>query len=137
MVSKATFDEIQRARASLSKPRNGRREGKGLVFLNFATCGHCGYCITGERHVKRSGLRFLYYRCSAKGKVLRCRGRAYLRHDAFAAEVKRNVESVALPSEWAERFFARVETWESEREAAASAQDRPPPVRGWRNLASA
>ena len=121
MISKATHDKIQFARQSLSKPRYGRRRpDKGLLFLNIATCGHCGYNVTGERHIKRSGLRFLYYRCSSKGKLLKCRGRAYIRHEAFAAEVRRNIAAVALPAEWKEKFFARIETWEAEAVTAAS-----------------
>ena len=57
MITKQTFDEVQRALVLVAKPRK-HRGNKGFQFLNFATCDSCGYCITAERHIKKSGLRF-------------------------------------------------------------------------------
>jgi hypothetical protein len=57
MISKKTFDEIQAALVTIGKPRK-KRGDKGFLFLNFATCGTCGHCITGERHTKKSGRRY-------------------------------------------------------------------------------
>jgi site-specific DNA recombinase len=68
MISKQRFDEIQAALVSIGKPRK-KRGDKGFLFLNFATCATCGHCITGERHTKRSGRRYGYYRCSHKNKL--------------------------------------------------------------------
>jgi hypothetical protein len=121
MVSKKTWDEIQRARIAVSKPRK-RRGDKGLLFLNFATCGSCGHCITGERHTKKSGLRYSYYRCTHKNKKRGCESTTFVRQDAFAEEVKRNVRLVTLPDEWKERFLAKVEVWETEDSTARQAQ---------------
>src|SRR5436190_5927610 len=70
---------------AVGKPRHGRRYGKGFVFLNFARCGSCGYAITAERHIKKSGLRFLYYRCTHKNKKLHCDGRSSVRQEQFCA----------------------------------------------------
>ncbi len=113
MISKKTFDQIQEALVAVAKPRK-HRDDKGFLFLNFATCGSCGHCITGERHIKKSGLRFDYYRCTHKNKKVHCEDRSYIRKDTFADEVKRNTQLVALPIEWKERFLAKVETWEEE-----------------------
>jgi site-specific DNA recombinase len=121
MISKATWDDMQKARIATAKPRHRKAE-KGLLWLNFATCGSCGYCFSGERHVKKSGLTFRYYRCTHKGKRMNCENRSYIPHKAFAAEVKRNVELVVLPTEWKERFLAKVEIWEREGAAAAQTQ---------------
>jgi len=121
MVSKKTWDEIQRARIAVSKPRK-RRGDKGLLFLNFATCASCGHCITGERHVKKSGLSFSYYRCTHKNKKRGCQSTTYVRQEVFAEEVKRNVRLVTLPDEWKERFLAQVEIWESESSMAKREQ---------------
>ena len=113
MISKQTFDDIQKGLAAIGKPRS-RREKAKLHFLNFATCDLCGYSITGERHIKKSGLQFHYYRCTHKGKEQRCTSRSFIRQEKFAAEVKRNVELVTIPDEWKEKFLARIETWETE-----------------------
>ena len=113
MISKKTFDEIQTAMKTVGKPRHRQAETK-FLFLNFATCDLCGYSITGERHIKKSGLRFLYYRCTHKGKKQRCEARSFVREETFAEEVKRNAQLVTLPDEWKEKFLARIESWESE-----------------------
>ena len=112
MISKRTFDEIQTALVAVGKSSKKRGE-KGFLFLNFATCGSCGYCITGERHAKRSGRRYYYYRCTHKNKKLHCDDRSFVREENFAAEVKRNAQLVSIPDEWMEKFLARIETWEA------------------------
>jgi len=114
MITKKTFDDIQVALVKVGKTRHKRAEDKGLVFLNFATCGSCGFRITGERHVKKNGLSFHYYRCTHKNKEHPCENRTFIRHDKFAEEVKRNAALVVIPDEWKEKFLAKIETWESE-----------------------
>jgi site-specific DNA recombinase len=121
MVSKKTWDEIQRARIAVSKPRKHRSD-KGLLFLNFSTCASCGHCITGERHRKKSGLQFLYYRCTHKNKKRGCESTTFVRQEVVAAEVKRNVQLVTLPEIWEERFLAKVESWEAQEGANRQAQ---------------
>lgn len=121
MISKQTFDAIQRAKAAKAKPRKRRHE-KELLFLNLATCASCGYCITGERHVKKSGLRFYYYRCSHKDKKQRCEGRRFIRQEKFAEEIKRNAQRVVLPAIWQERFLVKIESWESEETTEKQSQ---------------
>lgn len=113
MISKKTWDEIQIALVAVGKGRKQRTE-KGFKFLNFATCGSCGYCITAERHRKKSGREYLYYRCTHKNKKQHCDGRGFIRDVAFEAEVKRNTFIASIPDEWFEKFSARIETWESE-----------------------
>ncbi len=114
MISKKMFDEIQQILLDIGKPQNGYRKQKGFLFLDFATCASCGYAITAERHIKRSGLKFHYYRCTHKNKHHPCDDRSYTRQETFEAEVKRNVELVILPDEWKEKFLARVENWSEE-----------------------
>jgi hypothetical protein len=121
MISKKTWDDIQRARAAVAKPRQRRGE-KGLSFLNFATCGHCGHCITGERHRKKSGRVFRYYRCTHRNGERGCSESAFVRHEQFADEMRRNVRLVTLPDEWKERFIAKLEVWEAND--TASRQDQ-------------
>jgi len=114
LVSKKIFDQIQFVLLDVGRPQNGYRKQKGFLFLGFANCGACGYAVTGERHIKRSGLKFHYYRCTHKGKKKTCEDRVYTRQEKFESEVKRNVQSVCLPDEWKERFLARVENWSDE-----------------------
>ena len=122
MISKQTFDRIQEALVKVGKPQNGRRREKGFYFMNFARCGSCGYTITGERKIKRSGLRFLYYRCTHKSKKQPCDERRYTSQQKMMQEVKRNVELLCLSDEWKEKFLARLEGWSNERSASKQAE---------------
>jgi len=115
MISKKTFDEIQAALVKIGKPQNRNKRGeKGFFFLNFATCGSCGHCITAERHTKKSGRRYHYYRCTHKNKKQHCEDHDFIREEQFAEEVKRNAALVALPDEWREKFLAQIELWQND-----------------------
>ena len=121
MISKKTFDEIQTALVTIGKPRK-KRGDKGFLFLNFATCGTCGHCITGERHTKKSGRRYRYYRCTHKNKLPHFDDRSFIREDKFAEEVKRNTALVTIPDDWKEKFLAKIELWQNdEAQDAATA----------------
>jgi len=113
MISKKTFDEIQTALVTVGKPRKKRSE-KGFLFLNFATCGTCGHCITAERHTKKSGRRYHYYRCTHKNKRPHADDRSLIREEKFAEEIKRNVALLTIPDDWKERFLAKIELWQNE-----------------------
>ncbi len=113
MISKKTFDDVQGSLVKVGKPRK-HKGNKGFEYLNFATCGSCGYCITGERHIKKSGRRYHYYRCTHKNKKVHCEGRDFITEAKFAEEVKRNVELVVIPDDWKEKFLVRIERWETE-----------------------
>jgi site-specific DNA recombinase len=117
MISKKTFDEIQKALATNGKPQNGRRRDKGFLFMNFARCGSCDYVITAERKIKKSGLRFHYYRCTHKSRTKPCEERLYTSQSRMMEEVKRNVGLLSLPDEWKEKFLARIEGWSEESSA--------------------
>ena len=115
MISKKTFDEIQEALVKIGKPQSRNKRGhKGFLFLNFATCGSCGHCITAERHTKKSGRRYHYYRCTHKNKKQHCEDRNFIREEQFMEEVKRNVSLVTIPDEWKEKFLARIELWQND-----------------------
>jgi len=117
MISKKTFDEIQAALLKIGKPRN-KRTDKGFLFLNFATCGTCGHSITGERHIKKGGHRYRYYRCTHKNKQPHADDRNLIREEQFAEEIKRNVALVTIPDEWKEKFLAQIELWQNEEAQA-------------------
>ena len=117
MISKQTFDEIQTALVTIGKPRK-KRGDKGFLFLNFATCGTCGHCITGERHTKRSGRRYRYYRCTHKNKLPHLDDRSLIREEKFAEEVRRNSALVVIPDDWKEKFLAKIELWQNDEAQA-------------------
>lgn len=61
-----TLDEFDRVQAILGRPRLARPQVRTFAFTGLMRCGGCGCAITAEEHVKPSGLRFVYYRCTRR-----------------------------------------------------------------------
>jgi len=113
MISKKLFDQIQEALITNGKPRK-KRGPKNFQFLNFAVCGECGYAITAERHIKKSGLKFVYYRCTHKSKTQNCSQTRFLREEELAKQIKETCQKVSLPNDWREKFLAKLEVESAE-----------------------
>ena len=113
MISKKLFDKIQLAIHDNGKPRK-KKTKEELIFKNFAICGECGYQITGEKHTKKSGLVFKYYRCTKKSKVKKCTD-GFLREEKLAEQVQDICQKVSIPDEWRDKFLAKIATWEQEQ----------------------
>jgi len=109
MIAKKLFDQIQEALVANGKPRK-KRGPKNFQFLGFATCGVCGYAITAERHIKKSGLKFIYYRCTHKSKTISCTENHFLREEELTRQVTELCQKVSLPDEWREKYLAKLRT---------------------------
>jgi len=111
MISKKLFDKIQEALIINGKPRK-KRGPKNFQFLNFAVCGECGYTITAERKIKKSGRKYHYYHCTFKSKKQKCAQTRFLREEKLAEQVKEYTQKVSLPDDWREKYLAKVNEWE-------------------------
>ena len=96
MIAKKLFDQIQNALVQNGKPRK-KRGPKNFQYLGFATCGICGYAITAERHIKKSGLKFIYYRCTTKSKTIQCTENRFLREEVLTEQVKNLCQKFLCP----------------------------------------
>ncbi len=114
MVSKKLFDKIQLAIHDNGKPRKISQQ-KVFPFVNFAQCGECGYQITAEQHIKKSGLVFRYYRCTKKSKTHKCGQHDFLREEKLAEQVQNICQNVSIPDEWRDKFLAKISQWEQEQ----------------------
>ena len=119
MISKKLFDQTQEALILNGKPRK-KRGPKNFLFLNFAVCGECGYSITAERHIKKSGLKFVYYRCTHKSKTQKCSQARFLREENFAEQIKETCQKVSLPDEWREKYLNKISEWEKENRQSSN-----------------
>ena len=119
MISKKLFDQIQEALILNGKPRKNHAP-KNFQFLNFAVCGECGYSITAERHIKKSGLKFIYYRCTHKSKTQNCSQARFLREEVLTEQVKENCQKVSLPDDWREKYLAKVGEWKKENSQSSN-----------------
>ena len=65
MMTEGEFDALQDILAGKSKPRKQLHD---FALNGVIKCGSCGYMITGETHIKKSGKVYEYYKCTQKGK---------------------------------------------------------------------
>jgi len=112
MISKKLFDQIQQALKDNGKPRK-KKTKKEFLFLNFARCGECGYCITADRKIKKSGREYVYYFCTRKSKIQKCQQHRFLREEKLAKQIKEQCQKVSLPNVWRDRFLDKLKEWEN------------------------
>ena len=113
MISKKLFDRIQQISHDHAKPRKNK-DLKNILFRNFAVCGECGYSITVERHIKKSGLKFIYYRCTKKSKTQKCSQHSFLRQEELAEQVKNFIQTVSLSDHERDQCLEILTEWENE-----------------------
>ena len=109
MISKKLFDKIQDALVANGKPHKKRGE-KGLLYKGFAVCGECGYAITAERKIKKSGLVYHYYHCTFKSRSQKCTQTRFLREEELTRQVQDMVQKVSLPDEWRDAYLKKLES---------------------------
>ncbi len=109
IVRKDLFDEVQRVMAGRAKKQHKRKHE--YPFIGFAHCSSCGCAITAERQKGHH-----YYRCTKKKG--RCEEKKYLREESLLEQVKKIVEQVSLPDDWAENMLRRLDTEKAEDKAA-------------------
>ena len=119
MISKKLFDKIQQALKDNGKPRHSKKD-KGFLFLGFAKCGECGYCITAERKIKKNGKKYIYYRCTKKSKIHNCQQNRFLREEELVKQIKEYCQKVSLSDVWRNRFLKKVDKWEKENRQSSN-----------------
>lgn len=113
MISKKLFDQIQEALLANGKPRK-KRGDKNSLYHGFAACGECGFSVTPEQHIKKSGLRFVYYRCTHKSRTQKCSQTRFLREEELTRQVRAEVQKVSLPDKWRDNFLNRLDAENAE-----------------------
>ncbi|GIW63077.1 MAG: hypothetical protein KatS3mg090_0903 [Patescibacteria group bacterium] len=115
IVSRATFEAVQKILKARAKPRKSRKR-QNFPFVGLLRCGECGGAITAQ-FAKGNGGLYRYYRCTKKfGKC----SQHYLREDLLVQQLKNLLQKVALCEDWAKKMLAKVDEWE--REQAQSSQ---------------
>ena len=93
-----TSAEFERAAAILARPGRARPARHEFPYAGLLRCKECGGVLTGEEHIKPSGLRYVYYRCHGTRGNPRCRTTC-LPEAIFEAEIKKTLRALALPQE--------------------------------------
>ncbi len=95
MITPAQFEAAQ---VLLGRPGRSHRVRHLFAYAGMLKCGLCGKTLVPEEHVKRSGRRFVYYRCRG-----RMEGKPCLNPCISEATLERQLEAdlkrVTLPPE--------------------------------------
>ena len=113
MITKKTFDKIQRRLEKNPQKinyHNNKDEEKDFYFTGLARCGFCGYAITKEWHKKKSEKIFKYYRCSRKSKICKCTEKA-INEKELIKQVESLVSQVSIPTEWYKKYASQIDIW--------------------------
>ena len=91
-----TMEEFHRLQEILGRPDRSRPKRHEFAFVGLFTCGSCGAAVTAEEHVKPSGRRYVYYRCSHRKVGADCREPAISEH-ALIAQVVAVLRTLRMP----------------------------------------
>lgn len=106
MVTVSEFDRVQEI---LGRPNRPRPVKHSFTYAGLLHCGSCGGVLTGEVHIKRSGRRFVYYRCYQQRSCGHCREPA-TPEPLLDEQVADRLERLALPPRMLTWLLDRVET---------------------------
>jgi DNA invertase Pin-like site-specific DNA recombinase len=106
MVSKYTFDAVQKILAVRAKPRK-KKTKHDFPFTGLFSCGECRAAITAQ-YAKGNGGTYIYYRCTKKLK--NC-SQKYIRHDLLVKQVQEKLSQVAISQDWHDNMIKQIELW--------------------------
>jgi len=114
IVSRATFEMVQRILKDRAKPRKSKKS-HNFPFVGLLRCGECGAAVTAQ-YAHGNGGTYRYYRCT---KRLGPCSQRYLREDLLATQLRDKLSKVALYPNWTEKMRAQVDIWEKEQTQSA------------------
>lgn len=107
-VPMVTVHEFEKVQILLGRPGLPHPKTKEFAFSGLIRCGECGCGITAEEHVKRTGRRYVYYRCTKKRVAARC-GQRYVSNDEIERQVVQFLEEITISDKFHAWAVARLE----------------------------
>lgn len=116
-----TPEEFERAQGILGRSGRPRPVHHEFAYSGLLRCGRCGGALIGEQHVKRSGKRYVYYRCHGRRKLEPC-GEPSLPEERLDQQLLADLERMTLPPRslhWIHRRLKQTITADIEQRQAA------------------
>ena len=110
ILSATLFEAVQEVLRRKAKPRKSKQR-HDFPFTGLMTCGECGSAITAQFSRGKCGGIYRYYRCTKKKGVC---SQKYIQEKDLAAQIKAQLQSVALCDEWTDKMLKKVDEWEKE-----------------------
>ncbi len=115
LVSRATFAAVQKVLAERARPRKTRVK-HDFPFRNLFRC-KCGGAITAQ-WAKGNGGTYRYYRCSKKFGPC---SQPYMQEKELTEKVADQLQTIALPADWANEMLEYLEKEETKNAQSADA----------------
>ena len=116
IISKKLFDQVQEVMKQKSKPQIVDKM-KYFLYRGFFHCAECGFTITADKKVKKSGKEYTYYYCTKKNPHHECSQNVFTKEENISSQIKTVIQKVSLPDDWADWMIS-----ELEKEKQAKAQ---------------
>jgi site-specific DNA recombinase len=105
MISPEEFDRAQDILGRFDRPRPVRHE---FAYSGIFRCGRCDGTLIAEEHVKRTGQRYVYYRCHGRRRLEKC-GEPSLTEVAFDTWLAGELLRYTLPPRAASWIRSKLE----------------------------
>ncbi len=118
-----TPEQFERAQQILGRPGRTRPSRHEFAYAGLLRCARCGDVLTPEEHTKRSGKRFVYYRCRARLGKAACRV-PLLPESVFEQAAKESLARIAVPKDAVQWMLENArQSYESDAERRRAARD--------------
>ena len=114
IITKKLFDQCQEVMKQKSKPQKVD-EMKFFLYRGFFHCGECGFTITADRKIKKSGKQYVYYYCTKKNLNHICSQNVFTREEKISSQINETIQKVSLPDDWADKMINELEKDKNER----------------------
>ncbi|MBU3965623.1 recombinase family protein [Patescibacteria group bacterium] len=108
IITKKLFDEVQEVMKRKSKPQKADKM-KFFLYRGFFHCGECGFTITADRKIKKSGKQYVYYYCTKKNPNHICSQNIFTREEKISSQIKKEIQKVSLLDDCADWMLSELE----------------------------
>jgi DNA invertase Pin-like site-specific DNA recombinase len=113
LISKKLFDKVHEILKEKGRPQKIKKHN--FAFVGLMKC-LCGASITAEIKIKKSGRKYVYYRCTKKKGL--CQEK-YLREEMLIEQIKTFLQKVSLSSQDTEKVLFELEKEEQQAKEQA------------------
>ena len=119
IISKKLFDQVQEVMKQKSKLKQKDDKMKYFLYRGFFHCAECGFAITADKKIKKSGKEYIYYYCTKKNPLHKCSQNVFTKEENISSQIKTAIQKVSLPDDWANWMITELEN-EKKNEAQSS-----------------
>ena len=109
IISKKLFDQVQEVMKQKSKLKQKDDKMKYFLYRGFFHCAECGFTITADRKIKKSGRQYVYYYCTKKNPHHPCNQNVFTKEENISSQIKTAIQKVSLPDDWADWMISELE----------------------------